>query len=290
MKSVIDKNKGFTLTELMIAMAVGSIIMAVIYSTYQAQQKSYTTQQVAVEMQQNIRSAISLIKREIRMAGYDPLAADGVDNDGVNGVDDPGESSGAGILSAAGNFIQFSFDNNANSVTTDSNESLTYGFTAGDIDLDGIAADGAESLSRIDAGGGTTELIAYDIQGIAFAYAFDDDGDGQLDTSGGGNVIWAMDADDDGWLDTVLDDNDDGLIDAADTPGGVALDPAFWPTQVDINNIRAVRIWVLARSRIPIRGHSDNRTYVVGAARVTPGDGFQRRLLVDTVNCRNMGL
>ena len=272
-------------------MVVGSIIMAVIYSTYQAQQKSYTTQHLAVEMQQNIRSAISLMKREIRMAGYDPLADDGVDNDGTNGVDDPGESSGAGIVSAAGNFVQFSFDDNANSVTTDSNESLTYGFTAGDIDLDGIADDGAESLSRIDAGGGTTEVIAYDIQGIAFAYAFDDDGDGQLEiTPGNGNVIWAMDADDDGWLDTVLDDNDDGVIDAGDSVGGAALDPAFWPAQVDIDNIRAVRIWVLARSRIPIRGHSDNRTYVVGARRVPTGDDFQRRLLVDTVNCRNMGL
>ena len=290
MKSRIDNHKGFTLTELMIAMAVGSIIMAVIYSTYQAQQKSYTNQQVAVEMQQNIRAAMSLIKREIRMAGYDPLASDGVDNDAANGVDDPGESSGAGILSATGSFIEFSFDNNANSVITDPNESLTYGFTSGDIDLDGIADDGAESLSRVDAGGGTTELIAYDIQGIAFAYAFDDDGDGQMETSGGGNVIWAVDADDDGFLDTALDDNDDGLIDAADTPGGVALDPAFWPTQVDNVNIRAVRIWVLARSRIPIRGHSDNRTYVVGPGRVNSADDFQRRLLVDTVNCRNMGL
>ena len=291
MKSVIHNNKGFTLIELMIAMVVGSIIMAVIYSTYQAQQKSYTTQHLAVEMQQNIRSAISLMKREIRMAGYDPLADDGVDNDGTNGVDDPGESSGAGIVSAAGNFVQFSFDDNANSVTTDSNESLTYGFTAGDIDLDGIADDGAESLSRIDAGGGTTEVIAYDIQGIAFAYAFDDDGDGQLEvTPGNGNVIWAMDADDDGWLDTVLDDNDDGVIDAGDSVGGAALDPAFWPAQVDIDNIRAVRIWVLARSRIPIRGHSDNRTYMVGARSVPTGDDFQRRLLVDTINCRNMGL
>ena len=295
-KSVIHKNKGFSLIELMIAMAVGSIIMAVIYSTYQAQQKTYTTQHLAVEMQQNIRAAMSLMKREIRMAGYDPLASDGIDNDGINGVDDPAESSGADILSAAGNFIQFSFDNNANSTTTDSDESLTYGFITGDGDLDGIADDGAESLSRIDAGFGATEVIAYDIQGNAFAYAFDDDLDGQLDTSPGGNVIWAIDTDDppDGLLDTVLDTNDDGVIDANDTPGGVALNPASLPDPpgfpVEIENIRAVRIWMLARSRVPIRGFSDNSTYVVGAARVNTGDNFQRRLLVDTVNCRNMGL
>jgi len=258
--------------------------MAVIYSTYQAQQKSYTTQHLAVEMQQNIRAAMTLMKREIRMAGYDPT-----------------ESGTAGISSAAGNLIQFSFDNNNNDDeniedgdTNDQDENLRYGFTTGDGDSDGIADDGAESLYRIDANGSRTEVIAYDIQGIAFAYAFDngDPDEKQLAAYGNGNVIWAMDADDDGWLDTVLDTDRDGDIDADDAEGGLALDPAFWPTQVEIavTPIMAVRIWVLARSRIPIPGHSDNRTYVVGAARVNSNDSFQRRLLVDTVNCRNMGL
>ena len=218
----MHKNKGFTLPELMIAMAVGSIIMAVIYSTYQAQQKSYTTQHLAVEMQQNIRAAMTLMKREIRMAGYDPT-----------------ESGTAGISSAAGNLIQFSFDNNNNDDeniedgdTNDQDENLRYGFTTGDGDSDGIADDGAESLYRIDANGSRTEVIAYDIQGIAFAYAFDDDGDGQLDTSPGGNVIWAMDTDDDDLLDSVLDDTDNGVIDAADAEGGFPLVPAFWTNTV----------------------------------------------------------
>jgi type IV pilus assembly protein PilW len=226
-KSVIHKTKGFSLIELMIAMAVGSIVLVLLYGTFQAHQKSVTAQHLGVEMQQNIRAAMSLMKREIRMAGYDPAASDGFDNDGANGVDDPGESSGATITSAAGDFIQFNFDNNGNGVTTDSNESLIYRFTTGDADLDGIADDGAESLSRTDAGAGETEVIAYDVQGIAFAYAFDDGG--QLATSPNDNVIWAMDTDDppDGLLDTVLDTNDDGLIDTNDTAGGAALDPAF---------------------------------------------------------------
>jgi type IV pilus assembly protein PilW len=296
MKSLIHKNKGFSLIELMIAMAVGSIIMGLIYKTYAAQQASYTSQHLAVEMQQNIRAAMSLIKREIRMAGYDPITSDGIDNGGAPGADDPGETSGAGIISAAGNFIEFSFDNNFNGTTTtinDPNESLTYGFAAADdADLDGIADAGAESLWRDDTGAGVTEEIAYDIHSIAFAYAFDDDGDGQLDTSPGGNVIWAIDTDNppDGLLDTVLDDFDDGVIDATDTEGGLPLVPAFWTNTVPTNNIRAVRIWMLARSRVPVRGFSDNSTYVVGARRVNSGDSFQRRLLVDTINCRNMGL
>ena len=80
-----------------------------------------------------------------------------------------------------------------------------------------------------------------DIQGIAFAYAFDDGG--QLATSPNGNVIWAIDTDDppDGLLDTVVDTDDDGVIDINDTPGGAAIDPAFWPVEVGIADIRAVR-------------------------------------------------
>jgi hypothetical protein len=96
-------------------------------------------------------------------------------------------------------------------------------------------------------------------------------------------VIWAIDVDNDGRLDTSLDTNDDGDIDTLDAAGGVA----FLPT-VNINRIRTVRIWLLARTEAPIRDFSDTRTYVVGVRSITPADSFQRRLLTASVKCRNM--
>ena len=66
------KSRGFTLVELMVALAVTSIILAVIYATYQAQLRSQLTQQQVVEMQQNARAAMFAMEREIRLAGYDP--------------------------------------------------------------------------------------------------------------------------------------------------------------------------------------------------------------------------
>ena len=98
-------------------------------------------------------------------------------------------------------------------------------------------------------------------------------------------MIWAIDTDSDGDLDTHLDTNDDGIIDNNDAPGGTAL-----AAEVDINRIRAVRTWILVRTGAPIRGYKDNRTYIVGARRISVNDSYQRRFLVDTVVCRNMGL
>ena len=294
MSAELNSHKGFTLIELMISLAAASIVTAGIYGFYHVQQKSHAAQQLVVEMQQNIRATMSLMKREIRMVGYDPAAADGIDNDGINGIDDPAESSGSGIVTADRDMIQFDWDMNGDGAidNTGTGEGIIYSFQAADdTDFDGIADSGSAPLGR-DPGDAALNLVtmADDIHAVGFAYAFDNDGDGLLDRSPSppwnNNVIWAFDADEDGTLDTILDTNDDGLINSADAPGGSALVPT-----VSINSIRAVRIWLLGRTRSPVRGHQDTRIYVVGDRRVNPlGDRFQRRLLVETIHCRNMGL
>ncbi len=135
------------------------------------------------------------------------------------------------------------------------------------------------------------QIAAYDIEAVGFAYAFDDDDDGELDQSAGGNIIWAIDSNlGDNKLDTLLDTDDNGIIDENDTEGGANLSG-----QVDLDKIRAVRIWLLARTRYPIKGHTDNQTYVVGANHRDPSDPDwdprrKRVLLTTTVYCRNMGI
>lgn len=63
--------KGFTLIELMVAMAISTVVMGAIYSVYNAQTQSARTQQMVVEMHQNIRAALFLLEKDIRMAGFD---------------------------------------------------------------------------------------------------------------------------------------------------------------------------------------------------------------------------
>ncbi len=70
-KKCICCEQGFTLVELLVAMVVASIVFAAIYSVYVVQQRHYIAQTQVAEMQQNIRAAMNLIMRDIRMAGYD---------------------------------------------------------------------------------------------------------------------------------------------------------------------------------------------------------------------------
>jgi len=103
-------SKGFTLIELLVAMAVAAIMMTLIVGAYWAQTQTSREQQMVVEMQQNMRTAINFLKRDIMMAGYEldndntlitadaanlsfRLLADedGIDNDGDGATDEPNE-------------------------------------------------------------------------------------------------------------------------------------------------------------------------------------------------------
>jgi type IV pilus assembly protein PilW len=292
MKAMPNNPKGFTLVELMVAMAAGLIVMIAIYVAYENHSRSHVTQQLVVEMQQNARAAMNLMKREIRMMGYDPAATDGVDNedpdDGQIDAADIDESAGSGVLIAEENRIQFTADFSYSSATADvtlpdllgTNENLLYTLAGNQLQRNG-------------------QIVAYDIEAVGFAYAFDidTDDDESLDVSEGvlvpganENIIWATDTNlGDNKLDTYLDTNDDGVIDENDTEGGAGM-----LGHVDIDRIRAVRIWLLARTRQPIKGYTDNRTYVVGPTHRGPADGdwdprYKRVLLTTTIYCRNMG-
>ena len=72
-----DNASGFTIIELMVALAVSTLVLAAIYGTHRIQLKSHITQQKIVEMQQNARAAMFAMERDIKVAGYDPSGSAG---------------------------------------------------------------------------------------------------------------------------------------------------------------------------------------------------------------------
>jgi type IV pilus assembly protein PilW len=292
--SMISNQKGLTLIELVIATVIGLLVLGIIYDTYRMQQGSRTSEQLVVDMEQNVRAALTFMRREIRMANYQPRAQNGVDDDADGSIDESDESVVQGLIAAQSNSIRFSLDLNADGDDADENETITYGFFDGnDADSDGIADQGAAALGREPRLNEGYKALAYDVHAIAFAYAFDNDGDGQLDTSGGaadGNVIWAFDSNNDGQLDRAVDTNSDGFINELDVAGGADLVAGGWVTSyIPLSRIRAVQIWILGRTRHPVPAYRDTKTYVVGPLRVVSGDHYKRCLLTGMVYCRNMG-
>lgn len=104
-------NRGFTLVELMITLAMSGIVIAAVYAAYRVQQRSYTAQDQVIEMQQNIRAGVGIMMRDIRMARYDQ-------------TDD--KSANARIYYATSTGIGFSADFNEDGDVTDPGEHIGY--------------------------------------------------------------------------------------------------------------------------------------------------------------------
>ena len=144
MKSATKYSKGFTLIEIMVALALTSIIMAGIMAAYISQLKSHVTQQTIVEMQQNLRSAMQHMEKEIRMAGYD----------------DPNKTSVASITTVLANTFGFTMDLNDDGDVSDPNETVLYTLAAN--------TSGTQCLMRNTGGG--NQPIAENIEALNFVY------------------------------------------------------------------------------------------------------------------------
>jgi prepilin-type N-terminal cleavage/methylation domain-containing protein len=62
--------EGLTLTELLMAMAISGLLLGAMVSTFTTQRRIYTVQENVAEMALNVRAALDMMSREVRMAGY----------------------------------------------------------------------------------------------------------------------------------------------------------------------------------------------------------------------------
>lgn len=70
MQAKLQNSRGFTLLELLLALAIFMVVVGAIYSTYLSQQQSYIVQEQVAGVQQNLRAGMFIMERELRLAGY----------------------------------------------------------------------------------------------------------------------------------------------------------------------------------------------------------------------------
>jgi type IV pilus assembly protein PilW len=264
MNKFSSMTSGFTIVELLIVIVVTSIAMGAIYTVYVSVSQNYSSQREIANMQQNIRSAMYLIKSDLRNAGRNPLMDGSV---GITNVgrfnpdaDDPNGYPGITMTTL--------FDND-NDGEADSGSQRTISYRVADVDNDL-----RRELWRRDSNSANPlawDLVFDGIEDIGFAYAFDADNDLDLDRSavaaGAGTVMWAIDTDNIIGLDTNVDNVPDGDINALDDGDGDGLinnADGGLGVQIPLRDIRAVRIWILARSRQAFPNYTDSNTYVLG--------------------------
>jgi len=137
---VQNKERGFSLTELLVATLISGIVLGAIVSTFIMQSRSYRVQEQVTEMVQGARAAMDMISREIRMAGYDPK------NAGIVGI--PYSTSQ----------LEIHMDLNGDGDTdNDTNEDIIYSYD-----------DANDQIDRNTGGSG--QPFAENIQAFSFAY------------------------------------------------------------------------------------------------------------------------
>jgi len=166
-----DHSPGFSLVELLIAMAVGLIILGAMYGLFTIQSKQLGTQDVVAEMQQNARIAMDIVTRDVRMAGYNPSGT----LTRCTGTTPTASTTCVGIRTAAANTISFTTDLNGNGSltagTANPNENIVYDrYLSSGVYALGRTSNGVKqpvieyldllSFSYLDANGAATTNLA----------------------------------------------------------------------------------------------------------------------------------
>ena len=281
----------------MAAIVILGIAMTAVFSTFLFQQQSYTTQVRVAEMQQNVRDAMEMISRDIRMCTYGiPSNVNIVDNEitsrylvPVNSTSGPDEIY---VLYRFDGDAAYPSDNvNPAAGATTVNVTSTAGFAAGDrvIVYDATNAD----LRKVAGAAGTTLTL---LNGLASNY------------SGGATlarvryVRYFVDRTTDPAHPTLMLDKRNGqppqpLADdiedlqfqySMDTDGNGTIDVVDNNVVGNASLVRQVHVYLLARPRITEKGWVETgdrnmADHLPGAA----NDGYRRRRTEMVLDVRN---
>ena len=138
---------GFTLVEVLVCMAIMSILFGAIYRSFDIFNRSYTKENVKAGIQQRTRIGIDLMARDIRLAGLDPLG-----------------TANAQIITADTDNIQFSADLDYDGDVNDPFENITYT----------LSGDLLRQTSDLGTGF-ITDTLLDNIDALAFTYLDESD-------------------------------------------------------------------------------------------------------------------
>lgn len=156
--TITSRNSGFTLVELLVSIAIFGVVLAAIGGLLNINSKLYFSKENTMIMTQDLRAAMNLMVREIRMAGCDPTGAGGIGF--LNDTDDR--------YNTDGNSIHFTIDT-TDTAGTGSPDGLVDGPNE-DINYYLYTTNGIQKIGRRTGGAGSPSPVAEYITALSFAY------------------------------------------------------------------------------------------------------------------------
>ena len=308
----INMQRGFTLMEVMISLAIGVFLLGGVTAAYLAM-RSATTETVSIsEIQQNGRMAIALLSADIQQAGFSGMLSDlgsitaapaafaGDCNSGLNGGSFPQAASGNfpsiwGVtMAAAGNVmgcvVNAAADSDVIQVKRGGGPPVVAGaMQANRFYLESNSAQGAIFPGTAAAPGFNLGEIWSYFHHVYYVTTEVFDGNAipvlarmELVNNGGPVMQQNM------LLDGIerirfyygIDSNDDNVVDSYIAPNNMPA--TLWQANAQL---KAVKIYVLARASRPDVNYQNLNTYDLGdGVAFTPQDNFRRLLFSTTVS------
>lgn len=162
LRSPLKNIKGFTLVEIMVALVISAFFLLALTNFFISTNKINTVQQKVSEVQQNVRTLMEFISKDLRMAGLDPSGT----------ASCAGFKDGSSYLGAEkdknntdGNSISITFDYNGNGDCSDPGENVAYWYDSsnGVIHLRRGSGENFYPMTEEDT-----------IDSIVFSYTLDD--------------------------------------------------------------------------------------------------------------------
>ncbi len=174
---IANSHGGFTVIEMLVYVSLFGVVLSAIYYLFATNYKSYSSQENSMEMTQDLRAAIQIMTRDIRMAGLDPT---GTANLGFLGDDenDPDDDR----YNTDNNSAHFTMDVNGDGDTFDVNEDIQYYLSATDV----LMRRANNTVGDESASPGKAESpLAENVTVLAFNYTFADGDTGSPDDDPG---------------------------------------------------------------------------------------------------------
>ena len=169
MERITKNPAGFTLVELLIALALGLVVLTSVSSAFISQRKTYDAQEQMTELIQGTRAVMEIITREVKLAGFAPTGYDSkFESDPTESQTspmmqrtDPTATRFVGIpYSATQLELRADLDGDGTASASDSNELIIYTHDGTNLELDRNA--GQAWLAA--------RLLAENIQAFTFTY------------------------------------------------------------------------------------------------------------------------
>jgi prepilin-type N-terminal cleavage/methylation domain-containing protein len=146
--AIIDK-KGVTLIELLVVLVISGIVIGGVYRVFISQTKAYSVQEQVAEIQQDVRGAMEIMVRDVRMSGSKH-----------RNFDSPAIINNPILTPFGDTSITVNYEYNAATNT------VTYALAGGVL---------TRTLN------GTPEELLNNVRNLTFSYGIDADGNGEID-------------------------------------------------------------------------------------------------------------